>query len=107
MPLASGTRLGTYEIIAPLGAGGMGEVYCAKDLRLGRQVALKLLPEAVALDADHLARLEREARTVAGLNHPSIVTLHSVEDDEDVPFSQWSWSKVRASPISSRRVGCR
>ena len=76
MPLAPGTRLGTYEIVAPLGAGGMGEVYRAKDLRLGRDVALKVLPETFARDADRLARFEREARTVAGLNHPNIVTLH-------------------------------
>jgi serine/threonine protein kinase/Tfp pilus assembly protein PilF len=86
MPLAAGTRLGTYEIVAPLGAGGMGEVYRAKDLRLGREIALKLLPETIARDAEHLARFEREARTVAGLNHPNIVTLFSVEDEEDVRF---------------------
>jgi serine/threonine protein kinase/tetratricopeptide (TPR) repeat protein len=86
MPLAPGTRLGTYEIVGPLGAGGMGEVYRAKDLRLGREIALKVLPEAVGRDAEHLARFEREARTVAGLNHPNIVTLHSVEDEDDVRF---------------------
>ena len=86
MPLPSGTRLGTYEIVAPLGAGGMGEVYRARDLRLGRQVALKVLPEAMARDADRLARFEREARMVAGLNHPNIVTLFSVEDEGDLHF---------------------
>jgi serine/threonine protein kinase len=84
MSLAAGTRLGIYEIVAPLGAGGMGEVYRAKDLRLGRDIALKVLPEAVGRDAEHLARFEREARVVAGLNHPNIVTLHSVEDEDDV-----------------------
>ena len=86
MPLALGSRLGTYEILAPLGAGGMGEVYRAKDVRLGRHVALKVLPEALAQDANHLARFEREARTVAGLNHPNIVTLFSVEDDNHIRF---------------------
>ncbi len=86
MPLSPGTRLGTYEIVAPLGAGGMGEVYRARDLRLGREVALKVLPADVASDAGQLARLEREARTVAGLNHPNIVTLFSVEDEDGVRF---------------------
>ena len=79
MPLSAGTRLGTYEIVDALGAGGMGEVYRAKDLRLGREVAVKVLPAEVASKPDRLARFEREARTVAGLNHPNIVTLYSVE----------------------------
>lgn len=78
--LAAGTRLGTYEILGPLGAGGMGEVYRARDLRLGRDIALKVLPAEVAGDADRLARFEREARTVAALNHPAIVVLHSIDE---------------------------
>ena len=86
MTLASGTRFGPYEIVAPLGAGGMGEVYRARDTRLGRDVALKVLPADVATHPDRLARFEREARTVAGLNHPNIVVLYSVEDDGDVRF---------------------
>ena len=86
MLLTPGTRLGTYEIVAPLGAGGMGEVYRARDTRLGREVALKVLPADVAAHADRLARFEREARTVAGLNHPNIVTLFSVEDEDGTPF---------------------
>jgi serine/threonine protein kinase/Tfp pilus assembly protein PilF len=86
MPLPAGARLGAYEIVAPLGAGGMGEVYRARDVRLGRDIALKVLPEALARDADHLARFEREARTVASLNHPNIVTLHSVEDVDGIRF---------------------
>ena len=86
MLLAPGTRLGTYEILASLGAGGMGEVYRAKDLRLGREVALKVLPAEMSASPDRLARFEREARAVAGLNHPNIVTLFSVEDDGDVRF---------------------
>ena len=85
MPLLS-KRLGTYEILGPLGAGGMGEVYRARDSRLGREVAIKVLPEAVSKSPDRLARFEREARTVAGLNHPNIVTLYSVEDEDGVRF---------------------
>src|SRR5512139_233840 len=86
MALAPGTRLGTYQISGPLGAGGMGEVYRARDMRLGREVAVKVLPEAVSSSPDRLARFEREARTVAGLNHPNIVTLYSVEDEEGTRF---------------------
>jgi eukaryotic-like serine/threonine-protein kinase len=86
MPLTPGACLGTYEIVAPLGAGGMGEVYRARDTRLGRDVALKVLPANVATHPDRVARFEREARTVAGLNHPNIVVLYSVEDDGDVRF---------------------
>ncbi len=80
------TRLGTYEILGPLGAGGMGEVYRAKDLRLGREVAVKVLPAEVASSPDRLARFEREARTVAGLNHPNIVTLYSIEEEDGIHF---------------------
>ncbi|HVE65509.1 MAG TPA: serine/threonine-protein kinase, partial [Thermoanaerobaculia bacterium] len=86
MTLTAGSRLGAYEIVAPLGAGGMGEVYRARDSRLQRDVALKVLPSDVASHPDRLARFEREARTVAGLNHPNIVVLHSVEDDGGVRF---------------------
>src|SRR5437773_9197745 len=86
MPLTPGTRLGPYDIVAPLGAGGMGEVYRAKDSRLGREVALKVVPDAFASDPARLARFEREARTVAGLNHPNIVVLYSVEEERGVRF---------------------
>ena len=86
MPLTAGTRIGTYQITGPLGAGGMGEVYRARDTRLGREVAIKVLPAGVASNPDRLARFEREARAVAGLNHPNIVTLFSVEDEEGVRF---------------------
>jgi eukaryotic-like serine/threonine-protein kinase len=86
MSLANGTRLGTYQITGHLGTGGMGEVYRARDTRLGREVAVKVLPEGVASNPDRLARFEREARAVAGLNHPNIVTLHSVEDEDGVRF---------------------
>ena len=84
--MMAGTRLGSYEIVAPLGSGGMGEVYRARDSRLGRDIALKVLPPDVAADADRLARFEREARTVAALSHPNIVVLHSIEDDRGTRF---------------------
>jgi serine/threonine protein kinase len=78
MGLASGTRLGPYEIVALLGEGGMGEVYRATDTRLGRDVAVKVLPEAAADASDARARFEREARAIAALNHPNICTLYDV-----------------------------
>ena len=86
MTLATGEKLGPYEIMAPLGAGGMGEVYRARDLRLGRFVALKVLPARMAQDAEMLERFQREARAVASLNHPNIVTLHSVEESRGIHF---------------------
>jgi len=79
MRLAAGTRLGPYAIADAIGAGGMGEVYRATDVNLGRDVAIKVLPEAFADDADRLARFEREARTLAALNHPNIATVHGLE----------------------------
>ena len=86
MRLTPGTRLGGYEIEEPLGAGGMGEVYRARDLRLGREVAVKVLSGAMAAHPDSLARFEREARAVAALNHPNIVVLHSIEEHEGTRF---------------------
>ncbi len=80
MALATGTRLNVYEIVAPLGAGGMGEVYRARDTKLDRVVALKVLPEAIAFDADRVARFEREARILASLNHPHIAGLYGMEE---------------------------
>jgi Tol biopolymer transport system component/predicted Ser/Thr protein kinase len=79
MPLAAGTTLGSYEILAPLGAGGMGEVYRAKDTRLDREVAIKVLPEALAKDPDRLTRFEREAKVLASLNHPNIAQIYGIE----------------------------
>ncbi|SPF43382.1 Serine/threonine protein kinase [Candidatus Sulfopaludibacter sp. SbA4] len=81
MPLAAGTRLGPYEIVAPLGAGGMGEVYRARDTRLGRDVALKILPADFADDPSRRQRFEQEARAVAALNHPNIVAIHDVGEN--------------------------
>ena len=75
-----GTRLGPYEILAPIGAGGMGEVYRARDTRLNREVAVKVLPEAVASDVERLARFTREAQTLAALNHPHIAQIHGLEE---------------------------
>ena len=79
MPLSAGTQLGPYEILSPLGAGGMGEVYRAKDSKLDREVAIKILPEAWAKDPERLARFEREAKVLASLNHPNIAQIYGVE----------------------------
>src|SRR4249920_1886677 len=79
MPLSPGTRLGSYEILSPIGAGGMGEVYRAKDTKLNRDVAIKVLPESFALDADRLARFTREAQVLASLNHPNIAAIYGIE----------------------------
>jgi hypothetical protein len=79
-----GTRLGPYEIVAAIGAGGMGEVYRARDTRLGRDVAVKVLPAALAADPDALARFEREARAVAAINHPNILALHDIGTDNGI-----------------------
>ena len=87
MTLSTGTRLGPYEVLAPLGAGGMGEVYRAKDTRLGREVAVKVLPEKVAGDAAALARFEREARAVAALSHPHILALHDFGSEGGVTYA--------------------
>src|SRR5437764_14967769 len=84
MTLAAGTKLGPYEILAPLGAGGMGEVYRARDTKLARDVALKVLPEAFANDAERMARFEREAQMLASLNHPNIATIHGLEEANGV-----------------------
>ncbi len=86
MALTSGTKLGPYEIQSPLGAGGMGEVYRARDSRLGRDVAIKVLPEAFARDAERLRRFETEARSIAALNHPNILSIHDIGAYEGAPY---------------------
>jgi eukaryotic-like serine/threonine-protein kinase len=77
MALTPGTKLGPYEILAPLGAGGMGDVYRARDTRLGRDVAIKVLPETLTKDADRLRRFEQEARTIAALKHTNTTSVHT------------------------------
>ena len=80
MALAIGTRIGAFEVTGSLGAGGMGEVYRARDMRLEREVAIKVLPASFAGDPDRLMRFEREAKTLAALNHPHIAHIHGMED---------------------------
>src|SRR6266581_550578 len=84
MALKSGAHLGPYEILAPLGAGGMGEVYRARDSRLGREVAIKVLPAAMANDAERMARFQREAQMLASLNHPNIASIFGLEESGGV-----------------------
>src|SRR4029450_2033961 len=86
MTLQSGQRVGTFEVLAPLGAGGMGEVYRARDTRLEREVALKVLPASVSKDPERLARFEREARSLAALNHPGIGAIYGLEESEGGPL---------------------
>jgi Tol biopolymer transport system component len=86
MSLATGTRLGPYEIVSPLGAGGMGEVYRAHDSRLGREVAVKVLPASFALDAERLRRFEQEARATGALNHPNILGVYDIGTHEGAPY---------------------
>src|SRR6187397_3076770 len=87
MPLNTGARLGSYEIIAPLGAGGMGEVYRARDPKLGRDVAIKVLPDRLAQDPAALARFEREARAVAALSHPNILAIFDFGTEDGTVYA--------------------
>jgi serine/threonine protein kinase/Tol biopolymer transport system component len=110
MALTPGTKLGPYEIIAPLGSGGMGDVYRARDTRLDRDVAIKVLPEALAKDVDRLRRLEHEARTIAALNHPNILGIHDIGTYDGAPFlvSEFLEGKtlretLEAGPLPMRR----
>jgi Tol biopolymer transport system component len=111
MALSSGTKLGPYEIQSPLGAGGMGEVYRASDTRLGRDVAIKVLPEALADDADRLRRFEQEARTIAALNHPNILGIHDIGTHDGAPFlvsefleGQTLRERLESGPLPVRRA---
>jgi Tol biopolymer transport system component len=111
MPLADGARLGPYQILAPLGAGGMGEVYRALDTRLGREVAVKVLPEAFACDPERRSRFEREARAVAALSHPHIVALFDVGEEEGTAYvvtellkGETLRSVLRRGPLTPRKA---
>src|SRR5262245_60995441 len=84
MPLAPGVRLGLYEVTSLLGSGGMGEVYRARDAKLNRDVALKVLPDSFATDVERLARFKREAQLLASLNHPNIGAIYGLEDSNGV-----------------------
>jgi serine/threonine protein kinase/Tol biopolymer transport system component len=111
MALTSGTKLGPYEIVSLAGAGGMGEVYRARDTRLGRDVAIKVLPEELARDADRLRRFEQEARTIAALNHPNILGIHDLGAHGGAPFlvsefleGQTLREKLASGPLPVRRA---
>src|SRR5438270_4675576 len=86
MTIASGNKLGPYEIVAPVGAGGMGEVYRARDHRLGRDVAIKVLPASLSRDAERMRRFEQEARAAAALNHPNILAVFDIGTHDDSPY---------------------
>src|SRR5205807_168893 len=109
--LTASTRLGPYEIVAPLGAGGMGEVYRARDTRLGREVAVKVLPEPFASDPDRRARFEREARAVAAISHPNILGIHDYGTQGAVTYAvmellegETLHSRLDRGPLSWREV---
>src|SRR5215831_8714984 len=111
MPLAAGTKLGPYEIQSQLGAGGMGEVYRARDTRLGRDVAIKVLPQALAQNTDRLERFEYEARLLSTVNHPNILAIHDVGREGDVHYlvselleGQTLRERMNGGPLSQRRV---
>src|SRR5215472_11445634 len=111
MALIPGTKLGPYEIVSLAGAGGIGEVYHARDTRLGRDVAIKVLPEALASDADRLRRFEQEARTIAALNHPNILGIHDIGAQGGAPFlvselleGQTLREKLVSGPLPVRRT---
>src|SRR5207245_3712432 len=86
MTIAAGTKLGSYEILSAIGAGGMGEVYQAHDTKLGRDVAIKVLPEAFAHDPERLSRFQREAKMLAALNHPNIATIYGLEQSNGTHY---------------------
>src|SRR5713101_3927817 len=111
MVLTSGTKLGPYEIQSPLGAGGMGEVYRARDTRLGRDVAIKVLPPAFSRDQDRLRRFEQEARAAAALNHPNILAVHDIGTYQDSPYlvtelleGETLGQRIQSRPVPARKA---
>ncbi|MGA9967076.1 MAG: protein kinase [Terriglobales bacterium] len=111
MALTSGTKLGPYAIQSPLGAGGMGEVYRARDARLNRDVAIKILPASFSSDPDRLQRFAQEARAAAALNHPNILSIHDIGDDRGAPYvvselleGETFRDRLRNGPLSSRKA---
>src|SRR5271155_4294064 len=111
MTLAPGTKLGPYEILAPLGAGGMGEVYRARDASLRRDVAIKLIPATFSRDSDRLRRFTQEAQSTAALNHPNILSIYQIGEHEGGPYivselleGQTLRQIVRAGPLPARRA---
>src|ERR1700746_2415420 len=111
MALPSGTKLGPYEIQSPLGAGGMGEVYRARDTRLDREVAIKVLPESLTSDPDRLRRFEQEARAAAALNHPNILVVYQMATHEGVSYmvteildGETLRERLRRGPIPLRKA---
>ena len=111
MPFATGTRIGPYEIVGWLGAGGMGVVYRARDPRLGREVAIKLIPETFAQDASRLHRFEQEALAAGQLNHPNILTVYDVGTHKGAPYivselleGESLRSRLREAPPAPRKA---
>ena len=111
MALSAGSKLGPYEVVSPLGAGGMGEVYRARDTRLGRDVAIKVLPESLANDAERLRRFEDEAKAVAALNHPNILSIHDIGEQGSTRYlvgelleGETLREKLAAGALSQRKV---
>jgi len=102
MFLMPGTKLGAYEIISPLSAGGMGEVYQSKDTRLGREVAIKILPQEVAADPARKRRFAREAKIICGLNHPNICVLHDIGHQDGIDYLVMEC--VEGETLANRRV---
>ena len=113
MALTCGTKLGPYEILAPLGAGGMGEVYRAKDTRLDRTVAIKILPAHLSDNPEAKQRFEREARAISSLNHPNICTLHDVGSQDGTSYLVMEYvqgetldSRLQKGPLPHRAQSC-
>jgi serine/threonine protein kinase len=111
MSLVAGEQLGPYEILSPLARGGMGEIYRARDTRLRREVALKMLPDAAAHDEDSLRRFDRETRAVAALNHPNILAIHDTGSHRDVPYAvtellegETLADRLRSGPLNVERA---